>query len=145
MTVSTSRRFLLASFVALCLVRGAATPAGPDEAKKQAAKAAESWLSLVDSGKYGESWTAAAAVFRNAVAREKWQETMRALREPLGKVSSRSLKSASFSTSLPGAPDGEYVVLQYETSFEHKQSAVETITPMKEPDGTWKVSGYFVK
>ena len=49
------------------------------------------------------------------------------------------------SEALPGAPDGEYVVIQYESSFEHKQSAIETVTPMLDTDGKWRVSGYFIK
>jgi hypothetical protein len=58
---------------------------------------------------------------------------------------SRKLKSAKYTTTLPGAPDGEYVVIQFDSSFEHKQSAVETITPMLDKDGKWRVSGYFIK
>jgi hypothetical protein len=45
----------------------------------------------------------------------------------------------------PGAPDGEYVVIQFETSFEKKKSSIETITPIKEKDGSWRVSGYYIK
>ncbi len=48
-------------------------------------------------------------------------------------------------TSLPGAPDGEYVVIQIQTSFENKKSAVETITPMLDKDGRWRVSGYQIR
>lgn len=56
------------------------------------------------------------------------------------------MKGATYATKLPGAPDGEYVVIQYKASFANKESAVETITPMKEADGTtWHVSGYFIK
>jgi len=36
-------------------------------------------------------------------------------------------------------------VVQYESSFEHKQSTVETVTPMLHKDGKWRVSGYFIK
>jgi hypothetical protein len=68
-----------------------------------------------------------------------------ATRNPLGKTLSRKLKSASHTKTLPGAPDGEYVVIQYDTRFEHKQSATETITPMLGTDGTWRVSGYFIR
>lgn len=46
---------------------------------------------------------------------------------------------------LSGAPDGRYVVIQYETAFERKKSAVETITPMVDPDGAWRVSGYYIR
>jgi hypothetical protein len=46
---------------------------------------------------------------------------------------------------LSGAPDGEYVVIEYETSFEKKRNGIETITPMKDADGEWRVAGYFLK
>jgi len=46
---------------------------------------------------------------------------------------------------VPGAPDGEYVVIRFSTSFEKKQSAIESITPMLDSDGVWRVSGYFIK
>lgn len=58
---------------------------------------------------------------------------------------SRELKSKQYATSLPGAPDGEYVVIQFKTAFENKKSVVETITPMLDKDKKWRVSGYFIK
>ncbi|MDJ0589504.1 MAG: DUF4019 domain-containing protein [Pleurocapsa sp. MO_226.B13] len=70
---------------------------------------------------------------------------MQSVRNPLGQTVSRSLKSKQYHTSLPGVPDGEYVVIQFNTSFEHKKSAVETVTPMKDPDGKWRVCGYYIK
>jgi hypothetical protein len=42
-------------------------------------------------------------------------------------------------------PDGKYVVIQYDSVFEQKASAVETVTPMLDSDGAWRVSGYFVQ
>jgi len=63
----------------------------------------------------------------------------------LGKIVKRKLKSTQFTHTLPGSPDGEYVIIQYETSFEHKKSAVETVTPMLDKDGNWRVSGYYIK
>jgi hypothetical protein len=110
-----------------------------------AQNSAEAWLALVDSGKYPDSWQEAAQFFKNAVTKDQWQSAMKAAREPLGKVISRKLRSAKYATSLPGVPDGEYVVIQYDSSFEHKQSAVETVTPMLDKDGKWRVSGYFIK
>lgn len=139
------RRQLLAGFLAFLFLPLLAGAGASDDAKQKAQAAAGSWLALADSGRYEESWTAAAAAFQKAVGKEAWKSAIRSAREPLGKVRSRTLKSATYSTSLPGAPDGEYVVLQYDTVFEHKQAAVETITPMREDDGSWKVSGYFVR
>ncbi len=110
-----------------------------------AAKAAETWLALVDGGRYAESWKEAASLFREKVTSAQWESAVRSAREPLGKLGARKLVSAQFSRTLPGVPDGEYVVIRYETSFEQKKSAVETVTPMKDKDGTWRVAGYFIQ
>lgn len=116
-----------------------------EEPKAAAQKAAETWLQGVDAGKYAESWDAAAALFKKAVSRNQWQEAMAGSRAPLGAMGSRKLKSATLAKTLPGAPDGEYVVLEFETSFEKKKSAIETLTPMRDPDGAWRVAGYFIR
>lgn len=125
----------------------AALPVFAAEADPTAAAqgAAVKWLDLVDHGRYAESWDEAASYFRGAIARPAWEASLKGARAPLGAASARKLVSAVPKTSLPGVPDGEYVVIQYETRFEHKASSVETVTPMKEKDGSWKVSGYFVK
>ena len=113
--------------------------------KKEALAAAENWLALIDKGEYAESWKEAAEYFKTAVSQDQWVNSLQAVRKPLGKLNSRTVKSKTYKTSLPGAPDGEYVVLQFTTSFENKKSALETVTPMKDKDGRWRVSGYFIK
>ena len=135
-----------AVFSLVMLLLGACSVVQAQQKSEQLAQeSAESWLKLVDFGKYGESWDQAAQFFKTAVSKEQWQTAIRASRDPLGKVLSRNLKSSAFTKTLPGAPDGEYVVIQYDSSFEHKQSAVETITPMLDKDGKWRVSGYYIK
>lgn len=117
-----------------------------DQDKEKAAiDASKAWLKLVDEGKYSKSWDEAAQYFKNAVPREQWKTSLESVRSPLGKVQSRNLKSKNYTKTLPGAPDGEYVVIQYETSFQNKQHAIETVTPMMDKDGKWKVSGYYIK
>ena len=115
-------------------------------AKEQAALvAAETWLALIDSDKHADSWKESASLFKNAVTQEQWEQAMKASRNPLGKLISRKVMSKTYSKSLPGAPDGEYVVIQFETSFDNKKSAVETVTPMMDKDGHWRVSGYYIR
>ena len=110
-----------------------------------AQKSAEAWLALVDAAKYAESWKTSAALFQAAVSQDQWGHTIAAVREPLGDLVSRKFMNATYTKTLPGAPDGEYVVLQFATSFANKKAAVETVTPMVDADGTWKVSGYYIK
>ena len=134
-----------------CLVLSAAVLLGAAEVPEEndqvaaAVHAAMQWLQLVDEGKYPESWADAAEYFRNAVTPAKWAHSMQAVRVPLGEVLSRAVTNTSYRTTLPGAPDGEYVVIQFATSFSNKAMAVETVTPMLATDGTWRVSGYYIR
>ena len=100
---------------------------------------------MVDNRRYVESWNEAAQDFKSAISKDQWEKAIQAARKPLGKNLSRELISKSYHTSLPGAPDGKYVVLQFKTSFENKKSATETITPVMDKDGKWRVSGYYIK
>jgi hypothetical protein len=138
------RRILGLVIVGLILSGGSAMAS--DAAKTAAAvSAAEKWLATVDAGGYSESWKEAAELFRNAVKPEQWEQSLQAIRKPLGKLVSRKVQTKTYKTSLPGAPDGEYVLIQFETSFENKKTAVETVTPMIDKDGKWRVSGYYIK
>lgn len=115
-----------------------------DEKTQGAEQAAVEWLAMVDGMQYEASWAEAATFFRNQVSTSAWVQAVAAARRPLGSVVGRELLSATYTTSLPGAPDGEYVVLQFQTSFENKAQAVETVTPMLD-QGQWRVSGYYVR
>jgi len=111
----------------------------------QAQTATTNWLALTDGSKYAQSWEDAASVFKAAVTKANWESALKGVRVPLGSVTSRKLRAVTFTRTLPGAPDGEYVIIQFDTQFANKAAAVETITPMHEKDGSWRVSGYFIK
>jgi len=139
----TTRRLSGLAAAALLLFLGGARAAEAPEDLAQ--KAAETWLKMVDAGKYAESWTAASALFKASLTKEQWQQALTAARTPAGALVSRTLKSRQLTHTLPGAPDGLYVVLQYDTVFKDKPVAVETVTPLREDNGVWKVSGYFIR
>ena len=142
------KRFVIVLGAALFLTVTSAAIAqseSVEDKKSTAVIAALNWLALLDEGAYEASWEDAAAYFKNAVNKSQWESAIAAIFEPLGAVLSRELDTATYSATLPGAPDGEYVVIQFKTSFENKTSAIETVTPMLDPDGSWRVSGYFIK
>jgi Protein of unknown function (DUF4019) len=123
-----------------------AAPSLAVEAPEDAGQAAaESWLKLVDAGDYDASWDQAAKMFKGSVTKEHWRQAIAGSRGPMGRLVSRKLKSREYREKLPGAPDGKYVVVKFDTVFEKKAAAVETVTPMMELDGTWHVSGYFIQ
>lgn len=134
-------------FVTLTVLLLLAAPTLADEraAISQAQAAATTWLALTDTAKYGPSWEEAASLFKASVTKANWESTLTGVRAPLGVVMSRKVKTATFTRTLPGTPDGEYVVIQFDTQFEKKATAVETVTPMHQKDGSWRVCGYFIK
>jgi len=135
-----------ACLFALCLFLSGSVVAAQEVSKGTAAmSAAEKWLALVDQGRYAESWNEAAPYFKNAVQQEQWAQSLEARRKPFGRAVSREMQKMTYKTSLPGAPDGEYMVIQFATSFGKKKAAVETVTTMAEKDGSWRVSGYYIK
>jgi len=138
-------KYSIALLVIAVLLTGMATAAEQKTQTATAEAAAAQWLALIDAANYAASWNEAAQLFKTKVSKEQWGAMIESARAPLGKLGTRKLKSLTYETSLPGAPDGQYVVIQYESSFEHKKSAVETVTPMLDKDGQWRVSGYFIK
>jgi hypothetical protein len=127
----------------------AATLAHPQQEPEEvdvrpATRAADAWLELVDAGRYGASWDAAAATFQDAIERVKWETTVDDVRGKLGLVAKRKLRAARHARSLPNSPEGEYVVIENVTNFENRPLSTETVTLMKQKDGSWKVAGYFI-
>ncbi len=135
---------ILFSLILACFVFPPGLALAATEKESGAVEAMQVWLKLVDEGAYAQSWVDACQYFKGMVKQDHWEQAMKGARQPLGRVLSRSLKSAEHKTSLPGVPDGEYVVLLFETSFENKGRAVESVTAMLEKDGTWRVAGYFI-
>jgi hypothetical protein len=119
--------------------------AGAKNAGESPEALVRAWLALVDTNRYGDSWDRAAALFRHAINRPGWQRALASAREPLGKVGTRTLVSVSHASTLPGAPDGDYQVVKFKASFENRESALETVTLMKDDDGTMRVAGYFIR
>ncbi len=141
----TVPRFLFVAFFSLLLVAQQQVNSIAQSSKEdQAVAAAQAWLALIDQGKYEESWKEAASVFKKATTAAGWSSMVRPIRTQLGKCNSRTVKSKQYMTQVPGAPAGEYVIVEFNASFANKPAAVERVTPMLDKDGKWRVSGYFM-
>jgi hypothetical protein len=121
-------------------------PVTEDNAVVAAARTAvESWLQLLDSGLYAESWDSASTAFRKLVSKPDWEKAVTGARAPFEPFKSRAPMMARVEHNLPGAPPGEYVIFQYHATVAEARTVVETVVPMKDTDGAWRVSGYFVR
>ena len=95
-------------------------------AEDEAIQAAKDWLVMIDANDYGKSWDEAAEFFKASISKTIWVDSIRGIRPSLGLLISRTLTSAVYATSLPGAPDGEYVVIRFSTRFANKKSSQKT-------------------
>ncbi len=136
-------------FAWMIIVLGIAVATMPRAAEEDidtipATNAARAWLAYVDARNYAESWNTAADVFQKGVTQSQWEAMVAPIRAKVGNLALRKPLSVKYMHDLPNAPPGDYVVIQYTTRFENGLFT-ETVTPMKQADGSWKVSGYYIK
>ncbi|APW40819.1 hypothetical protein RD110_20000 [Rhodoferax koreense] len=127
----------------------ASAPGASDKetADKEAAGqlAAQGWLLLLDRQNWGGAWDAASQVFRGMVPIDTWMNAIPKDRLPLGTLVSRTPTTAVYKTTLQGRPDGEYVTAVFSTEYTNKKALEEVVTTVREPDGRWRVTGYFTR
>ena len=117
----------------------------PDNEKvEQAAPVAEKFLEMLDQGQYAESWQSSAQLMQGKIEQNVWVEQLTKARTLSGDVVSRERKGASYSTEAQDSPDGEYIMLTYESSFQKASEVTEYVTLALE-EGRWKIAGYFME
>ena len=130
--------------VVLAFVLGACSESNP-EAERSAYEASKPWIALMDQGEYEKCWDEAAPWFRDKVAsRDMWIAKANETRDPLGEMKFRELSTTTYATDPIGAPDGEYTIVVYSSSWD-AGSIFETVSMQRQPDGSWGVVGYHVK
>ena len=141
-----TRRRALFVVLACCLsATGSGSALAQDPRATAAQKEARSWLALTDRGDALASWSATGKQFQNAISADKWADSLKQVRPPLGALVERTLLSTQFTTSFQGAPDGDYVLLVFRSSFAKKIDSGETVTLEHEADGAWRVIGYLIR
>ena len=79
------------------------------------------------------------------MTQDRWQATIKGARDSFGALVARVRTTAASVRTLPGVPDGDYVVLHYTTSFVKKKDADETLTQSRAADGVWRMVGYSLR
>jgi len=133
----------VAVICAAWLVAGFALAQDPKATAAQGA--AREWLALADRADAQASWNAAGKKFQAAMPATGWADALAKARTPMGAVKSRTIFKTDFTKSFPGAPDGDYALIVYTTSFAKKAEGHETLTLERESDGKWRVVGYFIR
>ncbi|HXX85381.1 MAG TPA: DUF4019 domain-containing protein [Casimicrobiaceae bacterium] len=136
--------------IALALVCGALLASNGADAQDPRASlahnAAQKFLALTDANDAKGAWQIAGKQFQDSVTPERWAEGLNEVRVPLGPLVERAQLSAQFTNNFPGAAgEGEYALLNFRTSFAKRIDSRETVTIQREPDGEWRVIGYFIR
>lgn len=149
-----SRRPGAALFAALAFALGLTTltrAASPPEAPhagasgEAAERAYESWVASLDAQDYARSWAEASPVFQEAVSQADWAAAATRVHEALGTVVSRAPLMVTMTSSLDGAPDGQYAIVEYAARYEKVERTVERATLRLDHDGQWRIVGHFVR
>jgi hypothetical protein len=132
----------------LALLAPPARAQAPDDPRPTAVAAMKTWLQEMDGGQYAQSWKDASSFFQKAITQDQWVAASKSVRMPLGKLSSRVQASAMHQTDAPspdGTIKGDFVIAQFNASFENLAYAIETVSFEKDTDGQWRAAGYYIK
>ena len=105
--------------------------------KREFSSMAESWVKLVDAGKYAESWDSISTELKAKYTRETWPTALEPFLKTAGKIKVRTLKSVV--SSEPGK-----IAVDFDSSFSKLKVATETVFLKLEKDGKWHVSSYSI-
>lgn len=138
---------MIKQFVALLLLLFVTSMAYAQESNvlDKVESSARSWLELVDHGNYQESWENLSPLLKAKTSAAEWIKLITALRASRGAMSARYIATAGAAKTFSGFPEGEYIQLQFYTTFTKKGLALETITLIKAPPETWQVLEYSIK
>jgi len=125
-----------------------AEPAAPQPTlgdDKESIDAGRKWLELIDAGKAGAAWDLASKQLQSAVKRDKFTAEMNQVRKPLGKLESRTAVKFARSHELPGAPAGDYAIIEFDAKFTNGKRLTEQLIWALEDRDVWRVAGYYYR
>ena len=107
--------------------------------KGNASKFVQDWLSLVDSGSYSQTWNDLSDVYQSSLTKDDWVNSLNSYHKSLGKLTKRKQQ---YVTKSSDPSIGDYLIFQYQSSFEKKKLVNEAVSVIKGRDGNWKILGY---
>jgi hypothetical protein len=112
---------------------------------KDTIEAGQKWLALIDAEKADVAWDVASKQLQSVVKRDKFAAEMRQVRKPLGKLESRTAVKFARSHELPGAPAGDYAIIEFDAKFTNGKHLAEQLIWALEDRDVWRVAGYYYR
>jgi hypothetical protein len=116
---------------------------GTKEQQEQVLAAAKSVATMIDAGRYSDSWKLVAPLLQAQTTQQDWASYIATLRTPLGTRGSSKLLGYGFPTKMAGAPAGQDGIIGLETDFANAKSVDEKYV-FQRVGNEWKLAGYWL-
>lgn len=137
-------RFRALLTVTLILLAMLPLPLRADDGAQSApaTAAATRFVTLLDAGTSAAAWQELSPFAQILKPEAQWQRLHQALRLAYGPLEKRILRGVTLQTRHAMLPDGHYAIVQFDTVFRNKRSAVETIVLVQSQENRWQVHDY---
>ncbi len=110
----------------------------------QAIAIAETFSTTIDAQNYQAAYQSGSKLLHLTSPEDQWISETERTREVLGTALQRKLKAVKSISTYPGLPDGEYMLVYFETKMERKEKAAEVLL-VAQINGAWEVCSYHLK
>jgi hypothetical protein len=111
--------------------------------KDAALKVAETYLVLLDKGKFGESWDSMTPHVKKGITRRKWMDSLGKTRATYGDLQARKLKKVEMrATDVADKYDEAWVYADFQTLDGQAASELLIVVLLNGKD--WTVSSYYI-
>lgn len=93
----------------------------------EAENQARGFLQLLDQGLQDQAWFAMTPAFQALNDRTRWESRQQVIRTSYGSLTFRQLRRVSYRQTFSLSPDGEYIMVQFQSSYQRKAETVETV------------------
>lgn len=103
------------------------------------------YLALLDQGLYAEAWSETSPLFQGLTNQQEWLHQQHLIRTAYGSLISREFYHSGFRETYEHSPDGQYIVIQFSSSFSNRAIARETIIYDCSSDSSCLVRDYILQ
>jgi hypothetical protein len=113
------------------------------EGQRNALGEAQTWLEILDSGEFSESYHRTSPFWQAQTTEAAWASRLGAIFLDAGERASRTLLAVQEPQVVsPGMPAGRYAVVSFQSAYRNLTPALETVVLVSDPDDQWLVINY---
>ncbi len=111
---------------------------------ERAVEAAYAFVEVVDQGDTLAAYWSGAALLQLANDEQQWVRQTERVRRLMGETLLRTLKTTRSVSNFSGLPDGDYLLISFETQTTNKQRMVEVLL-VQNSTGIPKICAYLIR